>query len=1348
MGAHPRRLPTQAGTLCERTRSDTELLKMKANTSAIVIVCALAVCGTMIYFTADGQEEPEAVLVGGLGAPETVSTMRGPASVASTDVQKAGTIVTNTPDGRMRLTDYLQNVEKEIHAEESARKRDISAVRAQMDRNFAFNQAARKKLKRALLTKMAANARRARHDLARSMRYVQHRFARAAKLANRRNAINIRRNKIILARVAKDKARAAHQLRFAVFAQQRSMAALRSATNARINQTNKHVSANAAQIKSNAKAARKALASAVAKYDRKVAGARELAAKGRSKLAAQLQRQDKAVRAWASNKLKEVIASTASQFRKARARMARDRAHADMALKSSTSRMEASLNAFSALNDRRFASTVRNIAAAKAESARKIAAAQTEFKVNILKLRATVKQQVAQTNARITQLSGVVQKNKLEQAKINANVNAETKRMIKLGNDRYKAHLKRDRELKRLISRNKAQTIARMDAMAAHYNNEIGKVRTVMRRNRAHASRMLARKTSQLYSAISKQQQNQMRVNRKLAHQSRRARLDVADALRNAKREFGKRMAKLHSTIVRNDRKFDGKMKRLTGIVNQNAVKSRKGRAMLAAMMKSNRAELMNAVSGAVRKGENRMAQVEKTLANMSAKTKASLNMRITSEISKLASNIGRSVENLRLQSKNARAQMKKEMLFAVRSAAAEAKNNLQASVRVAKAVFNKVARNEAAAARRSAAARAAIARKLRSSTKAAKRSLRDAVSGLNRSMLALKSETAKKVAKTNRNIAAYANKMRANARAVQAAMKANVAALSSKIDAARKSAAAAIRGANAASAARQVTVLTTLKAAMAKAQKRANAKFGKAYKQLAKDRAHADAAMGGAVNQINQQIARQAALADHRFSHTVKNIARARAQAQRDVGNARKAFTTSLYRVTSTVKDLETRLSGEIAVVSGEVASNRAQQMRVNRRTSAELRRITKLVNDRQSASIRARGKLRKLLNENKRAAALEVAQLARSTGRAVRAIRSQSARNAQDAAKDLTRSTKKMYTSLAKQQRLNARRNGANARFIAAYSARSKAALYQAKKQFGARLTTLTNTVSANNRKTESLLAGLTGVIRSKKAAGKKEMNLIKAQTAALNKKIVRSIEMGEARGVAIMERARASLKRVKSAMLVEVSERVERTGDKLFRLIQGNHKKIADNYLSLKAYAATCADKLKEYVAKGKGRNLSSLGDLLNSVTALSPVRAGKAEGLGAGASELKPIFGGRVIKVPNAPSKINALVDEYMGVVTAVRRRWPMGIGKYLLMKTESSMQGKGVLQVDKVANKAGNWVFVNGRAVGLSSKLNDFETLAVHMGKYEATLAKMTSKMTVTKTKKSIGYVKPPEWRGD
>merc|ERR1712093_439310 len=549
-----------------------------------------------------------------------------------------------------------------------------------------------------------------------------------------------------------------------------------------------------------------------------------------------------------------------------------------------------------------------------------------------------------------------------------------------------------------------------------------------------------------------------------------------------------------------------------------------------------------------------------------------------------------------------------------------------------------------------------------------------------------------------------------------------------------------------AASAARQVTVLTTLKSAMSRAIRKSDAKFGKAYRKLAQDRAHADAALGGAVNSMNDGLAKQAALADARFSHTVKNIAKARAQAARQVSDARKSFTTSMYRVTSEVKDLETRLSGEIAVVSGEVVSNRAAQMRVNRRTNGELKRITKLANDRRSASIRARGKLRKRLAENKKAASAEVQALTRSTRRAINAVRSQAAR------KDLTRATKKLYGKLAGVQRKTMMMNKRNSARIAAYSARSRAALYSAKRQFGARLSTLTNTVTANNRKTESLLAGLTGVIRDNKMAAAKDRALMRAQSKAmnadLNKKLVRSIQMGEARAKKAADRAREHLASTKRSVLIEISERVERTADKLFKTIQGNHKKIADNYLSLKAYAATCADKLKEYVAKGKGRNLSSLGDLLNSVTALSPVRAGKAEGIGAGASKLQPIFGGKTIKVDNAPTKINALVDEYMGVVTAVRRRWPMGIGKYLLMRTESSMQGKGVLQVDKVANKAGNWVFVNGRAVGLSSKLNDFETLAVHMGQYEATLAKMTSKMTTKKKKKGPSYVKPPEWRGD
>merc|ERR1711934_120298 len=106
-------------------------------------------------------------------------------------------------------------------------------------------------------------------------------------------------------------------------------------------------------------------------------------------------------------------------------------------------------------------------------------------------------------------------------------------------------------------------------------------------------------------------------------------------------------------------------------------------------------------------------------------------------------------------------------------------------------------------------------------------------------------------------------------------------------------------------------------------------------------------------------------------------------------------------------------------------------------------------------------------------------------------------------------------------------------------------------------------------------------------------------------------------------------------------------------------------------------------------------------------------------------------------------------EYVQVCNGVRNRWPMGLGKYLLLKLEGSMTKKGVLQVDKISEKSGNWVFMNGHAVGLSNKLNDFEGLAVRMGHYEATLAKLTSSLS-GKVKKptAMKYVIPPEYKGD
>merc|ERR1711967_133113 len=125
-------------------------------------------------------------------------------------------------------------------------------------------------------------------------------------------------------------------------------------------------------------------------------------------------------------------------------------------------------------------------------------------------------------------------------------------------------------------------------------------------------------------------------------------------------------------------------------------------------------------------------------------------------------------------------------------------------------------------------------------------------------------------------------------------------------------------------------------------------------------------------------------------------------------------------------------------------------------------------------------------------------------------------------------------------------------------------------------------------------------------------------------------------------------------------------------------------------------SAVDKVTDYTGKGKGRNLSSIGDMLMTVGALAAVKAPKAEGLGFGGKVLPPVFSGKNIKVKGAVAKINGLVNEYATSAAQVRARWPMGLGKYLL---------------DKVAGKAGNFVNVNGRSVGLSNKLNDFASLA-------------------------------------
>jgi hypothetical protein len=245
------------------------------------------------------------------------------------------------------------------------------------------------------------------------------------------------------------------------------------------------VAANAAQIVENAKKARQDLQNAMGSWNHKIArfSAGEKAAN--SKLGRQFKAQNKATRAWATNKINAMVAQTGAQFNRVETKMAKNRHEVDMALKAAVMRMEASLNAQKALEDKRYAQTVRNINAARAEAKAKVGKATTEFRIGLLSLRASAEHQNTKLNNRLDKAAGVVRSNRAAQAKVNNAVSAEMKRMIKLGNNRYKKHLKADAELQRLINKRQAETTRKMNRMASSFNGALRKVRATLARPQA-----------------------------------------------------------------------------------------------------------------------------------------------------------------------------------------------------------------------------------------------------------------------------------------------------------------------------------------------------------------------------------------------------------------------------------------------------------------------------------------------------------------------------------------------------------------------------------------------------------------------------------------------------------------------------------------------------------------------------------------------------------------------------------------------------------------------------------------------------------------------------------------------
>merc|ERR1712205_218910 len=1339
---------------------------------AFAVACGLALCCAVMYVTADGADEADMVKaewkyhniipkvhrsamaktseLGAVKGLRSANIAKATATgheikIESWDVKKAGRILTDdTPDGRMRLIKYFYKVERQIAHEVAGRKADIAAIRTQMAKNMAYNKKARDAMRKDLLARMAVNAKRAKDALDAQMRWTARTFAHQAAVANRRNKATLARSKKTREIMRKNKRHNAHQLHMAVLNQQRALAALDSATNAKIRQTNAHIAANAAQIKINARKARKDLEHAMNRFDKNMNQVTAEAKAGRNKLARQSAAMNKRVRAMVGNKIRGIAAWSAAQFRGVRAQMAKDRHHADMMLSQASARMTAALNANAALQNRRFAKTVSDINKAKAESDARIAAAKKEFKMNLLNLGATVKHQVGKLNSRVTQLQGVITKNRLEQARVNKNVSAEMKRMIKMGNHREEVLAKKNAALHSIISKNKAEVEKRMQMMAKNFYLQISKIRAQAKKDRNYQERRLSKTTGKLFAVLAKNAQAQAAANKKLTEASRRARLDADQALREAKHGFANRLGALHSTVVKNDKKVSAKIQKLTKVEEAEAIKSAKGRRMLRMQSQANKLELKSAIREAVNKGE----QLAK---KMNKKTRDALSARVSTEIGTLTKSIHSDIEDLNLATKGARAQMKRQILYAVRSAAALAKRNLKKVVTWSNKKFLGLHKKLSATNKKNAAARAALASEVAANKKQAARALRDAVGAQARALLALKEETSKKIKKTNTRVDAYGRAVEKHAREVAAQMKSSVDALEKKVNAARSANVRQLKGANKASAARHAAALKFISSSLQRARKDNDKKFGEAYAKMGKNRATQDRALARAVGGFNDALAKRSALEDARFRKTVKNIAWGKELAWKEAQNSRKKFTMDIYGLVASVKNQESRLTGEIAVVSAMVISNKAAQIRVNKRTKAEMDRVIRLADRRFSSSKRARGKLKELFNKNKIVAAQEIKDRRKSSDAKLKKLRAFMAQLRREAAKDLTSSTKKMYQRMASEQAEQLNRHEKLSQSLRMAKASTAAAVKSAKAEFASRFNTLVNTVTSNDKKYEKGLKHITGVAhdwKTKSAADRRNLRTeVKGMGADLNKAIGRAVQLGEAKAKAVLDRANEHMSAMRKALQLEIAERVERMADQVFKGVQQNRATIANNYLSVKGYAGSAKNSIVTFIQRGRGKALSSVGDFLQTVAFSAVIRTKAAEGVGAGASKLNPAFGGGIIPAVKELSKVNGLVNEYMRILTAVRMRWRMGLGKYLLGRLAEAMQKKGILTVGKKEGASGQFVSVSGHALGLSSQVDSFSQLGSRLAAYQGFLAKLSAKLPKKSIMKPMS-IPPPEWQGN
>merc|ERR1719305_679079 len=330
--------------------------------------------------------------------------------------------------------------------------------------------------------------------------------------------------------------------------------------------------------------------------------------------------------------------------------------------------------------------------------------------------------------------------------------------------------------------------------------------------------------------------------------------------------------------------------------------------------------------------------------------------------------------------------------------------------------------------------------------------------------------------------VADNAAQMRENAKNTRADIEAMTKDTLDAISSEKERANTAVEGFAAEDAARQKSALDFLSAQLKIAGDAADQKFGAARQQLADDRTAADDALASATTNLNDSLAKQAALADSRFSKTVKDLA------------------ASLVETRAEIKRIETQLNGEIEKVSGEARTLKSNQLEVNMQVEAELKRIEELSNSRFTKSTKARGQLRQLMDENKQAASEEVKALETKLNTEIAEMRADNAANKLEMAKDLTDATETFYEALSTQQKAHTAATEALDAATQDAVVASASNLQTAQDMFDSKIVTLANDVASKQEEAERALARITGVVHNYAEAAATDRDNIRKETNAM--------------------------------------------------------------------------------------------------------------------------------------------------------------------------------------------------------------------------------------------------------